>query len=111
MMTAKILNFPLKSSADRADELNMTETTTTETTAPITFEVGATYTTGRGDYEWTFTVLSRTAKFITIRENLTGEIKRVGVRVWNFDGCRESAYPHGEYSQCAVLFADRKAEG
>lgn len=108
-MTAKILQFPLKSSADPADELNMNATTTTDTDTLISFEVGATYTTGRGDYVWHFEVLKRTAKFITIREVLTDEVKRVGVRVFNFGGLRETAYPHGDYSQCAVISADRKA--
>ena len=51
---------------------------------------------------WTFTVIKRTAKFITI-EDSRGEVKRVGVHVWQGS---ESAYPLGQYSMCPIIKAD-----
>lgn len=74
-------------------------------TTAHTFQIGNYYSTGRGDYEWNFKVLTRTAKFITI-EDKWGDITRVGVRVW--EG-RESALPLGNYSQAPVISADRIA--
>lgn len=50
---------------------------------------------------WTFTVIKRTAKFITI-EDQYGETKRVGVKVWDTS---ETAYPLGNYSMCPVIDA------
>ena len=44
-------------------------------TSPARFTVGTTYNTGRGDYCWTFTVIARTAKFITI-EDKYGDVVR-----------------------------------
>lgn len=51
---------------------------------------------------WTFTVVKRTAKFITIEDKF-GEVTRVGVSEW--DGA-ETAYPFGKYSMCPSIRAD-----
>ena len=74
---------------------------------PMTFQTGTTYTTGRGDYEWTFTVTKRTAKFITIVDELDGSTKRVGVRT-GWKG-HEYALPLGDYSMAPTISADRPA--
>lgn len=74
-------------------------------TATHTFQVGNTYPAGHGDHIWLFTVISRTAKFLTI-EDSQGETRRVGV--YTFNG-REGAKPFGTYSMCPVLNADRVA--
>ena len=80
----------------------MTNTATATNTAAFT--IGATYTTGRAaDYIWTFTVIARTAKFITI-EDKYGDVARVGVKV---DGGREWALPLGSYSMAPVISSDR----
>lgn len=69
-----------------------------------TFRTGYTYDTGRGrDYVWTFTVVSRTAKFLTLEDEY-GQTFRVGIRVW--DG-RETASPLGRYSMAPMIVADR----
>jgi hypothetical protein len=68
------------------------------------FRVGARYDTGRGDYVWTFTVLKRTAKFITVLDELDGKERRVGVHV---HAGREYALPLGSFSQAPVISADR----
>lgn len=78
--------------------------TTTDTAAPATFQVGATYDTGNADYVWTFTVVARTAKFITIRQHGDIEDRRVGVKV---HAGREYALPLGSYSLAPVISADR----
>jgi hypothetical protein len=76
------------------------------TTTTTTFQIGETYDTGRcADYVWTFTVLSRTAKFLTI-EDKYGDTSRVGV--WVSDGV-EKALPMGRYSMAPVIMADRYA--
>ena len=76
-------------------------------TAGNTFQVGTIYTTGESrDYVWRFEVVKRTAKFITIRDILSGETKRVGVSVSPFDGI-EYAMPLGSYSMAPSLDADR----
>jgi len=77
---------------------------TTDPSTTATFQVGETYDTGRGDYVWTFTVLRRTAKFITVREHGCNEERRVGVKV--HDG-REWALPLGTFSMAPVISADR----
>lgn len=77
--------------------------TTNHTT---TFRIGSTYDTGRGDYVWTFTVIDRTAKFLTL-EDEDGKTRRVGVRV---SGDREVAMPLGRYSMAPVLAADSLVE-
>jgi hypothetical protein len=77
---------------------------TTTNTATAAFQIGATYNTGRAaDYVWTFTVIARTAKFITL-EDKYGEVTRVGVKL---DGGREWALPLGSYSMAPVISSDR----
>ena len=83
-------------------DTDMSNTATATNTAA--FAIGTTYTTGRGaDYVWTFTVIARTAKFITV-EDKYGEVTRVGVK--NYDG-REIALPLGTYSMAPVISSDR----
>lgn len=74
-------------------------------TAPATFQVGHHYPTGGHDYVWTFTVTSRTAKFLTLREAY-GDVYRVGVRT-NHDGS-EWALPLGRYANAPVIRAERE---
>lgn len=70
-----------------------------------TFRPGSTYDTGGcSDYVWTFTVVSRTARFMVL-EDEDGRTRRVGVRV---SGDREVAMPLGSYSMAPVLGADRE---
>jgi hypothetical protein len=70
-----------------------------------TFQAGTVYTTGEArDYVWRFEVVKRTARFVTLRDVLTGELSRAGVRV--VFG-REVAYPLGTYSMAPCLSADR----
>lgn len=59
------------------------------------------------DYDcvWTYKVVARTAKFVTLEDQGAPETVRVGVRVW--DGV-EKCSPHGRYSMSATLSADRK---
>lgn len=78
--------------------------------APVaTFQVGTAYTTGRGDYEWSFLVTARTAKFITITDPVDGKSRRVGVTM-SWTGDSEVALPLGKYSMAPVINADRPAE-
>jgi len=78
------------------------------TTATATqFEVGQTYTTRSAcDYDciFIFTVIKRTAKFITVVDKFERET-RCGVKTWNGVEC---AYPMGQYSMAPVISADRK---
>lgn len=69
------------------------------------FTVGTTYTTGEGrDYVWRFRVTGRSARFVTVEDTLTGEARRVGVRVHNGT---EVALPLGTYAQAPGIAADR----
>ena len=71
----------------------------------VQFEVGKTYTTRSAvDYDsiYRFKVLKRTAKTLTLREN--NETFRRGIYI--YDG-REWCKPHGTYSMCPVIVADR----
>jgi len=80
----------------------------TTRTDEIRFEVGKRYTTGAGrDYVWEFTILKRTAKFITILDfhGHNGATKRVGITV--LDGI-EMASPLGVYSMNPILRANRE---
>ncbi len=80
---------------------------TNTTTATHTFQIGESYNTGRcGDYVWSFTVIARTAKFITIQDDDDARTYRVGI--WVSDGV-EKALPLGRYSMAPVIFADRFA--
>lgn len=81
----------------------MTTTQTPETTKA--FQVGQTVSCrSAGDYNciWTFEIVKRTAKFVTLRDVHNGDIMRVGVR--NYDG-EECASPFGSYSLAPVIFA------
>jgi hypothetical protein len=74
---------------------------------PATFQVGQIVSANSAcDYDcvWTFEVVSRTAKFITLRDQGTGNTMRVGVRV--YDG-EEWASPFGRYSMAPVVRAGR----
>jgi hypothetical protein len=81
--------------------------TSTETPARTTeFVVGETYSVrSLGDWEciWTFTVVKRTAKFVTLVD-AHGDTYRVGVTTW--DGV-ERCMPFGRYSMAPSLVADR----
>ena len=72
------------------------------------FNVGQTYSTRSiCDHEcvFSFTILARTAKQVTIQDPHTSDIKTVrrGVSAWN--GV-EQFKPFGTYSMCAVVGAD-----
>lgn len=72
------------------------------------FEIGKTYST-RSACDWecvfSFTVLRRTAKRITI-EDRHGQVRTVGVQNYGGD---ETAKPLGSYSMCPVIRAERAA--
>ena len=70
------------------------------------FEIGKTYSTRLAtSYSTvlTYEVVSRTAKFVTIRDRY-GKTKRVGVK--SNDG-REFALPDGSYSMAPIISAER----
>jgi hypothetical protein len=73
---------------------------------PTTFQVGRAYTTRQG---WAFTVLARTARFITIAGYDIADTSRVGVRLDIHDDT-ECAYPLGLYSMAPLIYADRPLE-
>lgn len=71
-----------------------------------TFQVGHTYQTRSiCDHEciFSFTILARTAKQVTI--NVHGKTVRRGVFIW--DGI-EQFKPFGTYSMCAIISADNQ---
>jgi hypothetical protein len=71
------------------------------------FEVGKSYVTrsiGDHDCRWSFEVVGRTEKMITVSAD--GETKKLKVGV--YDGV-ETAYPLGRYSMAPVIRADRIA--
>jgi hypothetical protein len=78
-------------------------------TAPATFTVGKTYTCRSAcDHTtvWTYTVVARTAKFITIEDD-RGRTKRVGALIDSgrlSDG-GEFAMPQGTFSMAPVIKA------
>ena len=83
------------------------------------FEVGKTYTVrslGDWDCVWQFTVVKRTAKFITIIEKrvaggtLLDGPKRVKIRQSYSEDGAEWAMPLGQHSMCPIMKADRVAE-
>lgn len=77
-------------------------------TTTSTFTVGQTYSaTSVCDHTcvWSFTILRRTAKFITIRDRW-GTVSRVGVRS---DGTEEVALPLGSYSMAPVIRSSKVA--
>ena len=61
---------------------------------------------GDSNCVWTWEVVSRTARFVTLRDGATGDVRRVGVYQW--DGV-ERARPFGSYSMAPSISADRKA--
>jgi hypothetical protein len=72
------------------------------------FQVGKTYTCRSiGDHEciFRFEIVARTAKQMTINEH--GEIYKRGIHL--YDGV-EHCKPHGTYSMCAIIRADRLAD-
>lgn len=73
------------------------------------FKVGSTYSaTSPCDHEcvWTFKVVARTAKFLTLRNVRETATFRTGVKVSNGD---EWALPLGRYSMAPVLRASRES--
>lgn len=85
-------------------------TTNTTTPAPsATFAVGdivSCCSACDSDCVWTFEVIKRTAKFITIRDTTSGEVNRVGVQTnpWNPTD-PETALPFGRFSMAPVIRA------
>lgn len=74
--------------------------------AAKTFKVGNTYSCRSvcdHDCIWTFTVQSRTTKFVTLLEAGTDDVRRVGVKVWRD---AESCLPFGSFSMAPSLRAD-----
>lgn len=72
------------------------------------FEVGKTYSTRSiCDYDtmYLFEIISRTAKQLTIRE--CNKTYKRGIYV--YDGV-EHCQPHGTYSMCAIISADRYSD-
>jgi hypothetical protein len=70
------------------------------------FNVGQTYSTRSiGDWNciFSFTILARTAKSVTV--NVSGKTVRRGLSVW--EGV-EQFKPFGSYSMCAIIDADDK---
>jgi hypothetical protein len=75
----------------------------------VKFEIGNTYST-RSSCDWdtifSYTVIARTAKTITI-EDKHGHVSKRGVKA-DYDGVAEACYPEGRYSMCPVIKADRE---
>lgn len=85
----------------------MTTETPTKTESK-TFEVGRTYkarSAADWDCVWSFEVVARSAKFITITEEDDPKPRRVGV--YTFQGV-EHAKPLGTFSLCPILAADKE---
>lgn len=83
----------------------MDTTTTAASSAPSAFQVGQTVQARSAcdsDCVWTFTVLRRTAKFVTLQDVDTLDTMRVGVR--EHDG-EEWASPFGSFSMAPVVRA------
>jgi hypothetical protein len=82
-----------------------TATTTQEIEMTTTFQTGSTYT-ARSSCNWdcifSFRIVSRTAKFITVNDGHS--TKRVGVSVGD-DGV-EQALPQGNYSMAPYIYAN-----
>lgn len=74
------------------------------------FEIGKTYTMrsiGDHDCAWTYTVVKRTAKTITISDGTETKTCRVNVQV-SEDRNAETIFPLGRYSMCPALSADKE---
>lgn len=72
-------------------------------TTASTFTVGEIVTATSAcdsDCVWTFEVIRRTAKFVTIRDTSSGEVFRVGVITSNGE---EWARPFGAFSMCPII--------
>ena len=70
------------------------------------FNVGQTYSTRSiGDWNciFSFTILARTAKTVTV--NVSGKTVKRGLSVWEDV---EQFKPFGTYSMCAIISADDK---
>ena len=77
------------------------------------FEIGKTYSMrspGMHDCIWSFTVVSRTPKTVTLRDNDSGEKKtcRINGPMTQYNGA-ETVLPLGHYSMCPVLDAAKTA--
>ena len=76
-------------------------------TIPAKFEVGKTYET-RSICDWdtiySFVILARTAKTVTV--NVHGKTVKRGLTICDDI---ETFKPHGTYSMCAVISADKQA--
>lgn len=73
------------------------------------FQVGTEYSArSLGDYDcvWTFTVIKRTARFVTIQGRGLDGPKRLGIKM--LDGV-EYVRPLGSYSLAPFLMADSRA--
>jgi hypothetical protein len=89
--------------------MDMATTTHKEPAMNTTFEIGKTYYAHSAcDYDtiFAYTVIKRTAKFITIDSGY--DTRRVGVRR-NNDGI-EICLPQGSFSMAPVLRANRELE-
>ena len=72
------------------------------TTEPARFTVGASATTGPGDYRWDFTVTKRTACFVTLVDQF-GDERRTKIETRDWDGSGdEFTLPFGRFSQAPV---------
>lgn len=69
------------------------------------FEIGRTYSCRSiADYEcvWTFQVVSRTAKFVTIKQSDKSELTKVGIKIFQDS---EYCHPLGKFSMAPSLYA------
>jgi hypothetical protein len=85
----------------KVDDLSERKTAT----ATKLFEVGKTYhDRAASDYDtiYSFKIVSRTAKQLTIEEH--GKVYKRGIYVYNGVECCK---PHGTYSMCSVIRADK----
>jgi hypothetical protein len=82
-----------------------------ENTTAQTFAAGQTYairSIGDNDCVFRFTVLSRSAKRITIKSNFG--VKTVGVKPSKYHNGSEMAYPLGNYSMSPMMVAGERVE-
>jgi len=80
--------------------------TTQPRTVATAFIVGTIVDTGPGDFCWTFDVVHRTHKFVTLRQhgNPDHGAFRVGIKVSDRSGKpSEWALPFGSFSQAPVI--------
>lgn len=74
------------------------------------FEVGKEYyTRSICDSECIFKaeIISRTAKTVTIKNNMNKDLSKRKIHIYNNV---EAIYPHGKYSMCAVISADKEVK-